>query len=73
MKRLLCSSMPQNLCVKRGDILTKKEIIRRFRRMPDFERKKYFMETNGIKYHINRYNNVTVFAEDGTLRLFPIK
>jgi hypothetical protein len=53
--------------------ITKKEIIRRFRRMPTFERKAHFMRANGIKFYVNRYNNVTVYAEDGTLQLFPIK
>lgn len=53
--------------------MTKKEIIRSFRRMPNFERKARFMSENGIKFHINRYNNVTVYAEDGTLQLFPVK
>lgn len=53
--------------------MRKKEIIKHFRRMPEFERKARFMRDNGIRFHINRYNNVTVFAEDGTLQLFPIK
>ena len=52
--------------------MTKKEIIRRFRRMPEFARKADFMEANGIKYRVNRYNNATVYADDGTLQLFPI-
>jgi hypothetical protein len=53
--------------------LTKKEIIRHFRRMPTFERKAHFMKANGIKFDVNEYNNVTVYAIDGTLQLFPIK
>lgn len=53
--------------------MTKKEIIRSFRRMPNFERKARFMRDNGIKFYINRYHNVTIYAEDGTLQLFPIK
>lgn len=57
---------------KGSDAMTKKEIIRRFRRMPEFARKADFMKANGIKYRVNRYNNVTVYADDGTLQLFPI-
>lgn len=53
--------------------MTKKEIIKNFRRMSDFERKARFMNENGIKYSVNRYNNVIVYAADGTLQLFPIK
>lgn len=52
--------------------MTKKEIIRRFRRMPEFARKASFMEANGIKYRVNKFHNVTVYADDGTLQLFPI-
>lgn len=59
--------------LKESDTLTKKEIIRSFRRMPNFERKARFMRDNGIRFYVNRYNNVTVYAEDGTLQLFPIK
>jgi hypothetical protein len=53
--------------------ITKKEIIRNFRRMPTFESKAHFMNANGIKFHVNRYNNVTVYAKDGTLQLFPVR
>lgn len=52
--------------------MNKKEIIRRFRKMPDFARKADFMKANGIRYYVNRYHNVTVYADDGTLQLFPI-
>ena len=52
--------------------MKKKEIIRNFRRMSTFEQKEKFMHRNGIKFSCDRYHNITVWAEDGTLRLFPI-
>ena len=52
--------------------MSKKESLRNFRRMSTFEQKERFMLRNGIEYRVNRYHNVTVYADDGTLQLFPI-
>ena len=54
-------------------MVRKKEIIRRFRRMPSMERKEQFMRENNIKFSYDKFYNVTVWADDGTLQLFPIK
>ena len=53
--------------------MRKKEIIKYFRRMPSFERKEKFMKENNIKFSYDRFHNVTVWADDGTLQLFPIE
>ena len=52
--------------------MKKKEIIRHFVRMPSIERKERFMRENNIKFFRDRFHNVTVWADDGTLQLFPI-
>ena len=52
--------------------MRKKEIIKHFRRMPSFERREKFMRENNIQFSCDRFHNVTVWAEDGTLQLFPI-
>ena len=53
--------------------MRKKDIIKHFRRMPDIESKERFMRDRGILFKYDRYNNMTVWADDGTLQLFPIK
>ena len=53
--------------------MRKREIIKHFRRMPSIERKEKFMRENGIKFSCDKHHNVTVWADDGTLQLFPIK
>ena len=52
--------------------MRKKQIIKRFHRLRDLERKEEFMKRNGIKFTYDRYHNMTVYADDGTLQLFPI-
>lgn len=53
--------------------MLKSKIIRHFHRLRDIERKEEFMRRNGIKFIYDCYGNMTVFADDGTLQLFPIK
>ena len=52
--------------------MLKSKIIRHFHRLKDIEQKKEFMKRNGIKFKCDRHHNVTVYADDGTLQLFPI-
>lgn len=52
--------------------MKKKQIIRNFHRLRDVERKEEFMRSNGIKFTYDCYHNMTVYADDGTLQLFPI-
>lgn len=52
--------------------MRKSKIIRHFRRMPETAQKEEFMKRNSIKFEYDAYNNMTVFADDGTLQLFPI-
>lgn len=53
--------------------MQKKEIIKHFRRMPTMERKEQFMCDHRIAFVYDDFDNVTVFADDGTLQLFPIR
>lgn len=53
-------------------VMTKKQIIRRFHRLRGVEAKEEFMKRNGIKFTYDSFYNMTVFADDGTLQLFPI-
>lgn len=52
--------------------MKRSKIIKNFRRMPHTEQKENFMRDNGIKYSYDEFNNMTVYADDGTLQLFPI-
>jgi hypothetical protein len=52
--------------------MRKYKIIKHFRRMPKTEQKEEFMKRNNIKFAYDAYNNMTLFADDGTLQLFPI-
>jgi hypothetical protein len=54
-------------------IMLKKQIIRKFHRLRDVEKKEEFMRNNGIKFTYDSFYNMTVFADDGTLQLFPIR
>ncbi len=53
--------------------MRKSKIIKHFRRMPEVKQKEEFMMRNSIKFVYDRFNNMTVYADDGTLQLFPIK
>jgi hypothetical protein len=53
--------------------MSKKEIIRRFHRLRGVEAKEEFMKRNGIKFTYDSFYNMIVFADDGTLQLFPIR
>ena len=52
--------------------MRKSKIIRHFHRLRDIKSKEEFMKRNGIKFKYDRYHNMTVYADDGTLQLFPI-
>ena len=53
--------------------MRKSKIIKNFNRLPSIEQKEEFMRSNGIKFKYDRDGNMTVFANDGTLQLFPIR
>lgn len=53
--------------------MRKSNIIKNFHRLRSIEQKEDFMRRNGIKFKYDRYDNMTVFADDGTLQLFPIR
>lgn len=53
--------------------MKKSKIIKNFHRLRSIEQKEDFMRRNGIKYKYDRYDNMTVWADDGTLQLFPIR
>lgn len=53
--------------------MRKSKIIKNFNRLRSIEQKEEFMHRNGIKFQYDRYDNMTVFADDGTLQLFPIR
>ena len=52
--------------------MRKSKIIRHFRRMPKLEQKEEFMRRNKIKFTYDMHHNMTVWADDGKLQLFPI-
>lgn len=52
--------------------MRKSKILKHFRRMPATKQKEKFMMDNNIKFAYDSFNNMTVWADDGTLRLFPI-
>ena len=54
-------------------IMLKRQIIRNFHRLRSIEQKEDFMRRNGIRFTYDSFYNMTVFADDGTLQLFPIK
>lgn len=53
--------------------MLKKQIIRNFHRLRDIEQKEEFMRRNGIKFTYDSFYNMIIFADDGTLQLFPIR
>ena len=53
--------------------MCKKQIIRHFHRLRGVEEKENFMRRNGIKFTYDSFYNMTIWADDGTLMLFPIK
>jgi len=53
--------------------MKKSKIIKHFMTMPKAEQKEEFMKEHDIKFEYDEYYNMTVYADDGTLRLFPIK
>lgn len=53
--------------------MRKSNIIKNFHRLRTIEQKEEFMRSNGIKFKYDRYGNMTVWAKDGTLQLFPIR
>ena len=52
--------------------MRKKEIIKNFHRLPGVHNKENFMKANGIKFTYDSFYNMIVWADDGTLQLFPI-
>ena len=53
--------------------MSKKEIIRRFHRLHGIDEKEEFMRENNIKFTYDSFYNVVIFADDGVLRLFPVR
>ena len=53
--------------------MRKKEIIRNFKRLHGVEKKEGFMKANGIKFTYDSFYNMIIFADDGTLQLFPLR
>lgn len=53
--------------------MKKSKIIKNFHRLRSIEKKEEFMRRNGIKFAYDNFYNMTVYADDGTLQLFPIK
>jgi hypothetical protein len=53
--------------------MSKKEIIRNFHRLRGVEQKEGFMKANNIKFTYDSFCNMIVFADDGTLQLFPVR
>lgn len=52
--------------------MRKKQIIRSFYKLREIERKEEFLKSNGIKFKYDVHHNMTVYADDGILQLFPI-
>lgn len=52
--------------------MRKSKIIKHFKRMPELWQKENFMRQNNIKFTYDAFHNMTVWADDGTLQLFPI-
>ena len=53
--------------------MRKSKIIKHFHRLREVEQKEEFMRKHGIPFVYGSYGSMTVFADDGTLQLFPIK
>ena len=52
--------------------MRKSKIIKHFRYMPELAEKEKFMRENNIRFVYDEFHNITVYADDGTLQLFPI-
>jgi hypothetical protein len=53
--------------------MSKKEIIRNFKRLHGVHNKENFMKANGIKFTYDSFHNMIVWVDDGTLQLFPVR
>lgn len=53
--------------------MLKSQIVRKFHKLKGVEAKEEFMRRNGIKFTYDSFYNMTVWADDGTLQLFPIR
>jgi hypothetical protein len=53
--------------------MNKKQIIRKFQKLKGIEEKEEFMKRTGIKFTYNSFYHLIIFADDGTLQLFPIR
>lgn len=53
--------------------MCKKQIIRNFHRLRNIEDKEAFMRRNGIKFTYDSFYNMIIWADDGTLQMFPIR
>ena len=52
--------------------MLKKQIIRSFYKLKEIECKEEFMRRHGIEFEYDKHHNMTVYADDGILQLFPI-
>ena len=52
--------------------MRKSKIIKHFMRLRDIKAKEEFMKANNIKFTYDEFYNMTMWADDGTLQLFPI-
>jgi hypothetical protein len=52
--------------------MRKSKIIQHFRNMPKVEQKEKFMREHDIKFVYDSFRNMTVYADDGILQLFPL-
>ena len=52
--------------------MLKSKIIRHFKRMPKLQQKEEFLKLHNIKFVYDPYHNMTIWADDGKLFLFPI-
>lgn len=52
--------------------MRKSKIIKHFKHMPELVQKEKFMMEHNIKFVYDRFHNMTVYADDGTLQLFPL-
>ena len=52
--------------------MSKKEIIKHFKRLNGIDAKEGFMRENNIKFTYDSFYNVVIWADDGILQLFPV-
>ena len=53
--------------------MNKKEIIKRFHRLPGADAKESFLRENDVKFTHDSFDNIIIWADDGTLQLFPVR